>query len=168
LPEVICQSRIRGIPVLRFLSSPGVPGCLAAIGIFVVLYIVACLTIKLGHYTFEPRGPGSFEPILARYTRVTELIISLATGSIVLLAGSSIFRSAGRLPANYGSPLVLLASSVIFAVSFLAVCNYSYETWQHHGTYSHQSYRLNVALGFGALFAFAVGYVWLGFALVRN
>jgi hypothetical protein len=154
--------------VLRFVSSPGVPGCLAAVGIFVILYIVAHLAIQPGSFTFEPRGPGSFEPILTRYTRLTELIISLATGSIVLLGGSSIFRSAGKLPSSYGSPLVLLASSVVFALLFLALCNYRYEEWQHHNNYSHQRYRLNVALGFAGLLTFAVGYVWLGFALVSN
>jgi hypothetical protein len=164
----LLASRIHAM--LRFFSSPGMPGCLTAIGVFVLLYIGSCLRIKPGHATFEPtgRGQGSFEPILARYTRLAELVIGLATSSIVLLAGSSVFRSAGKLPIGYGSPLALLASSVVFAVLFLAFCNYSYEEWQHHGMYSHHRYRLNVALGFTALLVFAVGYVWLGFALVSD
>jgi cellulose synthase/poly-beta-1,6-N-acetylglucosamine synthase-like glycosyltransferase len=162
------RGAVSGGSMIHFFFASGVPGCLAALVIFSILYVIACVRIKPMHATFEPRGLGSFEPILARYTRLSELVISLATGSIVLLGGSSIFRSGGKLPSTYGSPLVLLASSVVFAVLFLALCNYSYEEWQHHNNYSHHRYRLNVALGFAALIAFAVGYVWLGFGLVHN
>lgn len=95
-------------------------------------------------------------------------MVGLATGSIVLLAGSSIFRSGGKLPKTYGSPLVLLAFSVIFAVLFIALCNYHYEEFQHHNNYSHHKYRLNIALGFAALVCFSAGYLWLGFALVSD
>ncbi len=158
--------------IVRFLSVPGVPGCLTGVAIFLVLYGIAWRTIKPENYTFEPSGrlPGSFEPILARYQRLAEFIVGLATGSIVLLAGSSVFRSgsAGKLPHGYGSPLVLLATSVIFSVLFIAWLSYNYEHWQHHGTYSHHRYRLSVALGFAGLLCFAVGFVWLGFALVRD
>src|SRR6266851_4494425 len=132
--------------VSRWFSTPGVPGFLCGIGIFLALYVIACLRTKGNYtYTFEPRGPGSFEPILARYIRLVEFVVGLATSSIVLLAGSSIFRSAGKLPKSYGSPLVLLAMSVICAVLFIACTNYNYEEWQHHGTYSHYRYRLSLA-----------------------
>jgi phosphoglycerol transferase MdoB-like AlkP superfamily enzyme len=155
--------------VWSFLFSPGVPGALTAIVIFLMFYTIAWTNTKPSNsYTFEPRGPGSFEPILARYSRLVEFIVGLATSSIVLLAGSSIFRSAGKLPKAYGSPLVLLASSVICAVLFIALCNYHYEEYQHHNNYNHHKYRLNVALGFSGLVCFAAGYLWLGFALVRD
>ena len=146
-------------------------GCLTGIGIFGLLYLAAWRLIKAlpNGYTFEPQGrPGSFEPILARYSKLAELIIGLATSSIVLLAGSSVFRSAGKLPKAYGSPLVLLAVSVIWGVVWLAWTNYHYESWQHQETYSHHRYRLSVAFGFSGLLCFAVGYVWLGFALVGD
>ena len=151
------------------ISKPGVPGALTAGAIFAVVYCLAWAnTDSSTTYTFEPRGPGSFEPILARYSRLVEFIVGLATGSIVLLAGSSIFRSAGKLPTGYGSPLVLLASSVVFCVLFIALCSYHYEEFQHHNNYNCQKYRFNIALGFSGLLCFAVGYVWLGFALVRD
>src|SRR5437868_6077797 len=86
-----------GLPML---SIPGVRGLLTAVGIFLVLYIWECFAIPRDTYQFEPRGAGSFEPSLARYSRLTEFIVSLATGSIVVLAG--ILRSNGRLPHFYG------------------------------------------------------------------
>jgi hypothetical protein len=148
---------------------PGMPGLLTGIGIFLVWYAIAWKSIKpCLTYSFEPRGPGSFEPILARYSRLTEFIVGLATSSIVLLAGSSVFRSGGKLPKVYGSPLVLLALSVVCAVMFIACSNYNYEEWQHHGTYSHHRYRVSLALGFSSLLCFAVGHCWLAFALVRD
>jgi hypothetical protein len=155
--------------VSRWFSAPGVPGFLCGIGIFLGLYAIACLRTKGNYtYTFEPRGPNSFEPILARYIRLVEFVVGLATSSIVLLAGSSVFRSAGKLPKGYGSPLVLLAESVICAALFVALVNYNYEEWQHHQNYTRHKYRLNIALGFAALLCFAVGYLWLGFALVQD
>ena len=155
--------------ILGVISSPGVPGALTALMIFVVFYAIASASTKPSNsYTFEPRGPGSFEAILARYSRLVEFIVGLATSTIVLLAGSSIFRSAGKLPSAYGSPLVLLASSVICAVMFIALCNYHYEEYLHHNNYNYWKYRLNIALGFSGLLCFAVGYLWLGFALVRD
>jgi len=156
--------------IAGLLSAPGVRGCLTGIGIFLVLYVLAWRSINPDNYTFEPHGrpPGSYEPILARYSKLAELIVGLATSSIVLLAGSSVFRSAGKLPKGYGSPLVLLAMSVIWGVLFVGWSNYNYEEWQHHNTYSHHRYRFSFALGFAGLLCFAVGYVWLGFALVRD
>jgi hypothetical protein len=155
--------------VLRWLSAPGVPGFLSGIGIFLPLYIIAFLRTKGSFaYTFEPRGVGSFSPILARYIRLVEFLVGLATSSIVLLAGSSIFRSAGRLPKGYGSPLVLLAMSVVYAVLFIALANYNYEEWQHHQNYTRYKYRSSIALGFSGLLCFALGYLWLGFVLVQD
>jgi hypothetical protein len=154
--------------VWDFLLIPGVHGCLAAVAIFIVAYGRVCSKIKPGSYTFEPRGPGSFEPSLNRYTRLTEFIVGLATGSIVLLAGSSVFHAQGRLPQLYGAPLVLLAMSVVWLVIFIACTTYFYEDWLHHPhNHTHHRYRLSVALGFSGLLCFGVGYVWLGFALMR-
>src|SRR2546430_12477399 len=63
-----------------------------------------------------------------------------ATGSIVLLAGSSVFRSDGKLlPKVYGSPLVLLAMSVVWAVLFVACVNYYYEGRSEEHTSELQS-----------------------------
>lgn len=153
----------------RFLFSPGVGGSLTSLAIFILSYTKVCFTIKPGPYTFEARGPGSFEPSLARYTGLAEFIVGIATGSIVLLAGSSVFHASGRLPQLYGSPLELLAMSVVWFVLFISCVTFFYEDWQYHpNIYTHHRYRLTVALGFSGLLCFAVGYIWLGFALVRD
>jgi hypothetical protein len=148
---------------------PGTAGFLAAIAIFLACLVVARRITHPGTYTFEPRGPGSFEPRLGNYARLVEIVIGLATGSIVLLAGSSIFRSGGKLPRFYGSPLVLLAMSVIYAVAFLALLVRAYEEFLHdEKSYTRNLYALNTSLGFASLICFALGYVWLGFVLASG
>ncbi|HYL65230.1 MAG TPA: hypothetical protein VE077_21655 [Candidatus Methylomirabilis sp.] len=153
--------------VTHFLSISGVRGLLVSVGIFLVLCVWEWFAIPRGAYTFEPRGPGSFEPTLVRYSRLTEFIVGLATGSIVLLAGTSMYRSNGRLPQLYGSPLTLLAMSVVWLVLFISCTTFFYEDWLHHPqNQTHRRYRLSVAFGFSGLLSFAVGYVWLAFALM--
>jgi hypothetical protein len=155
---------------LRWLISvAGIKGGLTAAAIFIFFYCVALIFVQRGTYTFEHRGPGSFEPTLRRYTRLVEFIVGLASGSIVLLAGSSVWQSpSGRLPQKFGSPLVLLAASVVFLVLFLACTTFFYEDWLHHRNQTHHKYRLSVALGFSGLLCFAVGYCFLAFALVGH
>lgn len=146
----------------------GTGGLLTAIVIFLTCLVAAYKTTSPGEYTFEPRGQGSFELRSGNYARLVEIIIGLATGSIVLLAGSSIFRSGGRLPWFYGSPLVLLAMSVIYALTFLALLVRAYENFLHDDrSYTRSAHVFNVSLGFASLICFAVGYLWLGFALAN-
>jgi hypothetical protein len=164
--------------MLRFLWLPGVPGIVVGVVIFVVCYVLAMLAIKPlakgNGYKIDHSGPRSFEPGMTRYTRLVEFQIGLATGSIVLLAGSSVLHPAdklvvGHLPQSFGSPLVLLAMSVVLSLLFIAVFMYSYEESLHDPNfYGHAVYRLVTALGFSGLFCFAVGYVWLAFALVST
>jgi hypothetical protein len=157
--------------VLHFLSISGVGGLVVSVGAFIVFFIVECFTIPPGSYTFEPPnlGPGSFEPTLNRYQRLTEFIVGLATGSIVLLAGTSIFHADGRLPQLYGPALVLLAMSIVWLVLFISCTTFFYEDWKHHPEiYKHWRYRLIVTFGFSGLVSFALGYLRLGFALMGH
>jgi hypothetical protein len=111
---------------------------------------------------------------MTRYARLVEFQIGLATTSIVLLAGSSVLHSsanlqAGKLPKSYGSPLVLLAVSVVMSLLFLSVFVYSYEESLHDPKfYTHHIFRFVTACGFSGLFCFVLGYVWLAFALVSS
>jgi hypothetical protein len=164
--------------MLRFFWSPGVPGIVVGLVIFVVCYAFAMLVIEPlkngAGYPIDHSGPRSFEPGITRYTRLVEIQIGLATGSIVLLAGSSFLHPVGNLPAghlptSYGSPLVLLAMSVVLSLLFISVFSYSYEETLHDANfYKHNVFRLVTALGFSGLLCFAVGYVWLAFALVST
>ena len=151
-----------------FLGVAGVTGALAATAVFAFFYVVTCFSVPKGNYTFEHRGPGSFEPTLKRYTHLVEFIVGLASGSIVLLGGSSVWQSGGRLPSKFGSPLVLLAASVVLLVLFLACTTFFYEDWLHNQRQTHHRYRLSVALGFAGLLCFAVGYCFLAFSLVQK
>lgn len=148
--------------------NSGVCGLWAAIGIFVFFCVCASIAIPKGKYTFEREGQGSFEPSLERYFRLTEFIVGLATGTIVLLTGTSIFHSSGRLPQPYGSPMMLVAMSIVWLILFVSCTTFFYEDSKYHPeNYTHIRYRLIQAFGFSGLLCFALGYVWLCFALVH-
>ena len=69
-------------------------------GILLTLGTTAYATIGAGLFNLDPQNrPGAFEPFLAKYVRASEYVIGLATGSIVLLVGSSALHAqSGRLP----------------------------------------------------------------------
>jgi hypothetical protein len=121
-------------------------------------------------FTFEPRGvPGSFEPILTRYFRLAEFMIGLASGSIVLLVGSSVFRgNGGRLPWFFASPLIVLAASVLFAVGFMILIQFWYEQFQYGVEYRRFAYCVTKTLGFSSALYFCIGYIWLVVATTQG
>lgn len=145
--------------------APGVPGLLTGIAVFLVLWLSACLRVKGESFNFEPRGEGSFQPLLQSYTWLAQYIIGLATSSIVLLAGTSLFKSGGKLPWVYASPLVLPSLSVIYGVAFMGMLFYNFESFQHDQPYTRFAYTRNTALGFSCLICFASGYLWLALSL---
>ena len=101
---------------------PGFTGLVTAILILVIAGLAALFGKEPDSYNIDPRGvEGTFEPILARYLRIAEFIVGLDTGSIVLIVGSAaLLGQSGRLPWVYASPLLLLSSSVIYGVIFMA------------------------------------------------
>jgi hypothetical protein len=101
---------------------PGFTGLVTAILILVIAGLAALFGKEPDSYNIDPRGvEGTFEPILARYLRIAEFIVGLDTGSIVLIVGSAALHGqSGRLPWVYASPLLLLSSSVIYGVIFMA------------------------------------------------
>jgi hypothetical protein len=124
---------------------------------------------KFEAFTFDAQGrEHAFEPRLANYIRAGEFIISLATGSIVLLVGSSALHSGGRLPWFYASPLILLSLCVIYGVLFMVLLVISYENFSHEpDSYKRHRYVGNQALGFSSLICFCAGYVWLVVAITQ-
>jgi hypothetical protein len=147
---------------------PGTSGAVVAFAIGLTVWGVTMKTVDDSlSYTFEPGSPPqSFEPRLAGYMKATETLIGLATGSIVLLAGSSVFRSGGKLPWLYASPMVMMGFSVIYSLFFMGMLNFFYEGFLHHrDSYTGPKYRLVNTLGFSALFTFAIGYIWLAFVV---
>jgi hypothetical protein len=144
---------------------PGTSGLL--VGLAIPLIMLPCLysTKKFKAYNLDPQGiPGAFEPFLAKYIRATEFIIGLATGSIVLLVGSSALHGqGGRLPWFYASPLLLLAWCVVYGIAFMVWLIFHYEDHNHGNPHTPFAYSLSETLGFSSLLCFCIGYIWLIF-----
>jgi hypothetical protein len=134
-------------------------GALIPVGLLVILYLKKANV----NYYLDPNGvSGAFEPFLAKYLKLAETMIGLATGSIVLLVGSSALNGhGGHLPWFYASPLYLLAYSVFYGIGFSAWLIFHYEMYQHDHKHSRLQYALSETLGFSSLCCFLCGYVWL-------
>ncbi|RXH57649.1 hypothetical protein [Granulicella sibirica] len=143
--------------------APGTSGIGVAIAVPIAIWILSYYTKIHDLYNFDPNGiPGAFEPFLAKYLKITEVIIGLATGSIVLLVGSSALHGqAGHLPWFYASPLYLLAFCVLYGLAFSVWLTFHYEDYQHRGRHTKAAYALCETLGFASLFCFVLGYLWL-------
>jgi hypothetical protein len=115
------------------------------------------------NYFLDPNGEKSaFEPFLAKYLKLAETMIGLATGSIVLLIGSSALHGElGHVPKSYASPLFMLAISVLYGLLFSAWMTFHYENYQHDKKHSRRDYALSETLGFSGILCFIVGYMWL-------
>jgi hypothetical protein len=148
---------------------PGFSGVVLGASIFVVVGTLSYFTKEFESYNLDPQGKaGTFEPFLARYLRAAEFIIGLATGSIVLLVGSSALHGQnGHLPWFYASPLLLLGLSVLYGVGFMVWLIYGYEMYQHANPHTKMKYAVTETLGFGSLLCFASGYIWLIIAVTR-
>ncbi len=144
----------------------GFSGSVTAIAIFCGLWIFCRATKKHAAYNLGPGGsPRAYEPIMSRYIRLAEFVIGAASGSIVLIIGSSALRGqGGRLAWFYASPLILIAASVVYGVGFMACQVYTYEQVLHGNPHTAANYALNETLGFASLICFVTGYVWLIFA----
>jgi hypothetical protein len=146
---------------------PGSSGlCVSLVLLWLIWYVAGKQTPQDGQFTFEPRNePNSFEPRLANYIRAVEFMLGLATGSIVLIAGSSALHSAGTIPWQFASPLVILAFCVLYGLLFMVLLIFNYEEFLHHSNYTRSRYIRNKALGFSSLTCFCLGYLWLVFAV---
>jgi hypothetical protein len=145
-------------------------GIVTAVGVPVVIGAICYATRrKTPAYNLDPLGkPGAFEPLLQKYLRLGEFTIGLATGSVVLLVGSSVLHGKdGHLPSFYASPLLILAASVLLALAFMAYLILSYENVQHGNPHTAKAYSLSETLGFSSLLLFCVGYVWLIIEVTR-
>lgn len=144
---------------------PGFSGLILGIVILLGIGAASYFTKEFESYNLDPRArPGAFEPFLLKYIRVSEFIIGLATGSIVLLVGSSALHGqGGRLPWFYRSPLLLLAWSVVYGVGFMVWLIFHYEEYQHDNPHTRLAYTISETLGFSSLVCFGLGYIWLIF-----
>lgn len=146
-----------------FHPPPGTSGFTTGLFLGLAIGAVSYFTRGAGPFHLDPRGErGAFEPFLTRYLRVSEFIIGLATGSIVLLVGSSALHGqGGKLPWIYASPLLLLAWCVFYGILFMVWQIYNYEEYNHGEPHTRIGYTLSLTLGFTSLACFGIGYMWL-------
>jgi hypothetical protein len=141
----------------------GFCGSLTA-GIVGILAWCVCRKLNVHpSYKLGPSGdPRDYEPIMNKFIRLAEYTTGIATGSIVLIVGSSALHGlAGRLPWFYASPLILIAMSVVYGISFMTAQVLTYEHVLHCFPHTAFQYTLNEMLGYSSLSCFVVGYIWL-------
>jgi hypothetical protein len=144
----------------------GFSGSLTSLAILGAMWWFRITSKKYPTYNLGPGGdPRAYEPIMNRYIRLAEFMIGAATGSIVLIIGSSAFHGqGGRLPWFYASPLVMIAASVVYGIGFMACQVLTFEEALHGNPHTARIYALNETLGFSSLLCFIVGYIWLVFS----
>jgi hypothetical protein len=148
----------------------GFSGIITSVVIIAVISAICRkVTQKYPGYKLNPGGvPGAFDPFLQKYIRFAEFLIGLATGSIVLLVGSSaLHNQGGRLPWFYASPLIILSASVLCGLAFMGWLILNYEEHSHGTRHSPLRYAASLALGFSLVTLFGVGYFWLIFVVTR-
>jgi hypothetical protein len=103
---------------------------------------------------------------LARSIRFAEFTIGLATGSIVLIAGSpALHGQEGHLPWLYAPPLLLLGDSVIYGRLLMAAQLVTMEEVLHGNPHTAFRCAFKEALGYSSLICFLSGSIWLVFAV---
>jgi hypothetical protein len=120
-------------------------------------------------YKLGPSGdPRDYGPIMDRFLRLAEYLIGAATGSIVLIVGSSALHGQnGRLPWFDASPLILLCACVVYGLGFMACQILTYEHCLHGFPHTAVQYTLNEMLGYSSLICFVIGYLWLIIAVTN-
>jgi len=148
---------------------PGFSGVVSTVVVGIAVWVERRSSKQFAAYNLGPGGdPKAYEPILARYIRFAEFMIGLATGSIVLIVGSSTLHGqGGHLPWFYASPLLLLGSSVIYGLLFMAAQLVTMEEVLQGNPHTAFSYALNETLGYSSLICFLSGYIWLVFAVTN-
>ncbi len=110
--------------------------------------------------------------MLSMYVDIAKFVMGLASGSIVLLVGSTIFRSnggGGSVLATLASPLFVLALCLIWGVFFMSSLTMDYEAYRNAQIqYTRFKYSMNLAFGFSFLACFAIGYIWLILIVTRS
>lgn len=117
---------------------------------------------QTGSYTLLGDRLVDFVPRMQQYTKTAEIVITLASASIVFIPAH-----VGRSPAM-ALPLVLLGFAVVWGVCFIAWMSYCYEQALYNAaSFRAQESSTMFALGFGALACFAVAYLALALVIAH-
>jgi hypothetical protein len=104
-----------------------------------------------------------FVPRMQQYTKTAEIMITLASASILFIPSH-----VGKQPV-LALPMVLLGFGVVWGVWFIAWMSYCYE----QSLYDPANFRagessIMFALGFGALACFALAYLALAITIAHS
>ena len=145
----------------------GFLGVIVGLATPLALWVLFYSTKSGNSYSFDiANAPGSFEPYLAKYLKIAETLIGLASGSIVLLVGSlAIHGQSGTLSSSYASALFMFVFTVLYGLVYSVWIVRRYEDSQHDGSLTRAAYALCETFGFSALCCFVAGYVWLIFSI---
>jgi hypothetical protein len=149
----------------------GFCGVLVGVVVLIIMWLIAGLMVSKRGKSFEMDAggqPGEFEKRLAIYLDIFKFMLGLASGSIVLLVGSSALRKGELLPVSFASPLFLLALSILYGILAMAFLTTDYEAYRHKtSAYTRFKYIRNIVLGYSSLLCFCIGYAWLIFIVTR-
>jgi len=147
------------------IQFPGFAGIVVGICVFFVIWGLAALQAGKGPFNMDAhQEKGAFEPLLSNYLDIAKFVLGIASGSIVLLVGSSAFHGDKGLPSAFASPLFVLALCILYGVLFMFFLMFDYEDYRHRegqSPYTRFKYSRNTALGMSGLACFCVGYAWL-------
>lgn len=110
----------------------------------------------------EVPGEVDFDPRHGHYMKLGEVLITLASASLVFIPT---VHSTSQLPA-LGFCMVVLGLTVLYSLGFMAAITYFYEMFlfePHSFTAFRSSFMFS--LGFGALSTFALAYLVLAFSV---
>jgi hypothetical protein len=103
-------------------------------------------------------GMVDFDPRHGHYMKLGEVLITLASASLVFIPSLHFSSILPRL----GFPMVLLGFTVVYALGFMAALTYFYEMFLFDPR-NFTAFRSSLifSLGFGAFFCFALAYITL-------
>jgi hypothetical protein len=103
-------------------------------------------------------GVVDFDPRHGHYMKLGEVLITLASASLVFIPSLHFSSILPRL----GFPMVLLGFTVVYALGFMAALTYFYEMFLFDPrTFTAFRSSLIFTLGFGAFSCFALAYITL-------
>lgn len=151
-------------------------------GIFGVSWLITEIRIPRN---YVPRfdDPGrDFKDFLTTYLDIAKFILTLSSGGIVLIVGSSALghaesscsaafypvQAAPGLQHYLASPLFLLAMSIFYGLMFMTLLTLNYESFKVGKGHVRWQYIRNRVFAFSGLACFCIGYAWLVYAATTS
>ena len=146
---------------------PGFSGLMAAL-ILLIAWVVSYSGKKYVSYDLDPKGViGTFEPILARYLRIAEFIIGVATPGQSCSSGFVIIAREVVLALGLRFPVAALGMQRNLRCQFMACLIMNDENVRHGNPHTPARYALSETFGFGSLGCFCAGYIFLVVLVTR-